>query len=337
MFFREDGPGLRLVVGGVTAHPEGPGGQEAGTVPRAAFRGQQGRGRVDIEDVVAVAGEAGHAIGGPEGLHLSGAVFLDGCAEGDTVVLQDDDHRHLEDRRQVEPFVEGGRPAGAVADPGQRDAGLAALPKRQADTGEDRHQIGHQAVRRDDTERGIAGVQVPAAGDLIAGPQIGLEHLRHRHPHFVTGAGVADHRADLVALEERMHAADRHRLLARSEPRFGDDPLPDPALESDVVQAEPDHPLVQPDQLTRSEPFGHGASAGVPAHRRAVLLHHCRVRLEVDVLRRIVEWVALHRRSSSFISRTARSMPTSEARAMIAWPMFSSSISGIRTMRRTFW
>src|SRR3989442_7346585 len=67
----------------------------------------------------------------------------------------------------------------------------------------------------------------------------------------------------------------------------------------------------------------------------AVLRHDLRVRLEGDVLGRIIGRVALHRRMSSFISRTALSMPTREARATIEWPMLSSSISGISTTRRT--
>jgi hypothetical protein len=38
-----------------------------------------------------------------------------------------------------------------------------------------------------------------------------------------------------------------------------------------------------------------------------------------------------------FISRTARSMPTSTARETIEWPMFSSSTPAMRTIGRTFW
>ena len=43
------------------------------------------------------------------------------------------------------------------------------------------------------------------------------------------------------------------------------------------------------------------------------------------------------RQSSSFISRTARSMPTSSARATMAWPMLSSSISRMASTGSTFW
>ena len=43
------------------------------------------------------------------------------------------------------------------------------------------------------------------------------------------------------------------------------------------------------------------------------------------------------RESRSFISRTARSMPTSTARDTMAWPMLSSSISWMPTTGRTFW
>ena len=39
-------------------------------------------------------------------------------------------------------------------------------------------------------------------------------------------------------------------------------------------------------------------------------------------------------RQSSFISRTARSMPTSTARPTMACPMFSSSISSMRSDRQ---
>ena len=37
------------------------------------------------------------------------------------------------------------------------------------------------------------------------------------------------------------------------------------------------------------------------------------------------------------MSRTARSIPTSTARATMAWPMLSSSISAMRAMASTFW
>ncbi len=42
-------------------------------------------------------------------------------------------------------------------------------------------------------------------------------------------------------------------------------------------------------------------------------------------------------RSSSFISRTARSNPTMTARATMEWPMLSSSISGMAATGSTFW
>jgi len=88
-------------------------------------------------------------------------------------------------------------------------------------------------------------VQVLAGGRTVSGTEVTAQHVRERHAHLVTGAGVADHRADAVALLEGVHAADGDRLLARAEPRLRDHALSNPALERDVVQPEPNEAAIQ--------------------------------------------------------------------------------------------
>src|SRR5439155_870453 len=227
-------------------------------------------------------------------------------------------------------------PAGAVPQPGQAEAFLATLLEGEADPREDRHEAAHQAGRRKDAQRRVARVQIAAARDLIAGPQVRFEHLRDRHPHRAAGPGVSYHRADDIPFPQGVRRPDCDRFLAGPKPGLRENPLTHPALQGDVVQPEADHPLVQAQQRLAVELLDEPGAPRVARQGFAVLRHHLPVRLEADVLGRVVGGMALHRRISSSISRTARSIPTRAARATIEWPMLTSWISGIWTMRRTF-
>ena len=74
--------------------------------------------------------------------------------------------------------------------------------------------------------------------------------------------------------------------------------------------------------------------SAVPA--RASVAHQAPDPIDLDHVDPEPQDHAPPRESSSFISRTARSIPTSTARATMAWPMLSSSISRMATTGRTF-
>ena len=74
----------------------------------------------------------------------------------------------------------------------------------------------------------IADVEITPAGRRIGRSEIAAKHIGNRHAHFMTGAGIADHRRHKIRwmiIAERftiegVNRADRRRLLSRAEPGF---------------------------------------------------------------------------------------------------------------------
>ena len=74
-------------------------------------------------------------------------------------------------------------------------------------------------------------VQVASPTRRVGRREVGTQHIGDGHAHLATGRGIADHRRDNIpAALQRVHGPHGGRLLARSEPRLGEDTGADPAL-----------------------------------------------------------------------------------------------------------
>ena len=226
-------------------------------------------------------------------------MLLQPRAERDLVVLEDEDRRDPLYRCEVRALVCGGGLGRAVPHPGEGDARLVLQLEGQRDAGDHRHHVAHVGDRLEHAVGEGADVEVAAARRRIVRRQVGPQHVGDRHPQLAAGGGVADHRRDDVAPRpalERVHRANRRRLLSRAEPRLGEHTGADPALELDVVEAGPQQTGVQLELRLRGESCHDRGPLGGALHGRPELAHQGRVGLPGDVLRGIERGKALHGR-----------------------------------------
>ncbi len=176
---------------------------------------------------------------------------------------------------------------------------LPSDAEAQADAGDHCCQTAHHADGRDNTVLAAADVKIAAAARRVGCRQVASQHIGDRHPHLVARAGVADHWTDDVALRapavEGMDRANRRRFFARPEPCLRDHPLPHPALQGYVVQAEAHQPGVERQQSFHAERLDAASPFGIPVDRLAVTLHDLQIRFPVDVFRGIERGIPTHR------------------------------------------
>ena len=229
---------LALVVGRVPAHPERLGNEQRGSVaPAAALGGNPGRG-IRVEHIVAVERRTRDTIARRPVLEVAGEVMLvESGAEGDLIVLDDEDRRELLNRGEVRALVRRRGLGGAVAYPGEGDARLPPDLERERDSRGHRDHIAHVRDGLQHALRPGADVEVAAACRRVLAAEIGAEHVAHGQPQLAAGRGVPDHRGDHVPTAlERMHGTHGRRFLPGPEPRLGDDAGAHPALQLNVVQ-----------------------------------------------------------------------------------------------------
>ena len=210
---------------------------------------------------------------------------LEAGSERDLVVLNHEYRRHVLHRGEVHALVACGRLRGPVAHPGESDPRLAAVPKRQSDTGDDHHARPHVADGLDDPRGQVTDMKIPSAAGRVGCGQVSSEHVGQRHAHHMERAGVPDHRTNHVDIGvERPHGAYRHGLLTRPEPGFRDDARVHPALQADVVQARSEEIIVEREQIVLGETRYDLGLSRVGLERELKGLDEPRIRDPVDVL-----------------------------------------------------
>src|SRR5207244_5758926 len=135
---------LALVVGRVPAHPERLGNEQRRSVAlAAALGGDPGRG-IRVEHVVTVERRTHDTIARRPVLEVAGEVVLvQSGAEGDLIVLDDEDRRELLNRGEVRALVCRPGLGGAIAYPGEGNARLPPDLERERDSGGHRDHIAH--------------------------------------------------------------------------------------------------------------------------------------------------------------------------------------------------
>ncbi len=235
-----------VVVGGMAGHPESDEFQEARALPAPGAPDRPADPIVHGEDVIAVRRFAGNAVAGrPVGdaldPHLAGHVRRVGVL----VVVADEDHRELLNRREIQPLVPVAPAGGALSEEAERRLVGAAHPEGQRAAGRDRNAVaevrdeGHEPVAQ------IAHVHVAVAPagqpgaptHVLRQDPLGRHALHEKHRHVAVGRGD-DVVVVLAAAAADVHRrADGDRLLAAPHVHAADDlPLPvqlalDPVLE----------------------------------------------------------------------------------------------------------
>jgi hypothetical protein len=246
----EDPPGLSFIMGRVAAHPECLGVNNGGAAAVADEGGSEFRGRIGIEDVVAVAGKSGDTVSFAPGCQGTALVLIEASTESDLIILEHEDSGHMEDGSQIQALVKGRCFGCSIADPRQRDSRFLALFEREGDPRKHRNKGGNLAGGRDHACRQIAHMKIRALARRVGCRQIFAKHVCDRYPHFMARAGVSDHRPDLVYISiQRVHVSDGHGFLAGAEPGLGKDALFHPSPEGDVVHPEPEHPGIHVQKL----------------------------------------------------------------------------------------
>src|SRR5713226_9524661 len=227
---------------------------------------------------------------------VAGEVMLsEPRAQRDLIVLDDKDGGEPLHRGEVGPLMRRGRLGGAVAHPGQGDAGLVVHLERERDAGDDRHHVAHMGDRLQHAPGPRPDVQIAPARRRVVAAEIGAQHVGDRHPQLAAGGGVADHRGhDVAPPLERMHRPHRGGLLARAEPRLGDDPRAHPALQLDVVQPGAHQAGVERELRLSRQPGHQGRARRIPLDGRPEAPHEGRIRRPGNVLRRIEGSEPLH-------------------------------------------
>jgi hypothetical protein len=142
-------------------------------------------------------------------------------SEGDLIILQHVDNRHLQDGGHIYTFVRSGRFGCAVADPRQDYARFAALLEGEADASDHGTQSRDLACGRNHTSVQAAHVEaLPFTGRILC-RQVFAQHVGNADSHLMARSGIPDHRADDVLLPiERVNITDRYRFFARTKPGF---------------------------------------------------------------------------------------------------------------------
>src|SRR5262245_51050033 len=87
-----------------------------------------------------------------------------------------------------------------------------------------------------------ADVEIFASARRVRSCQIFAQHVGDGYSHFMAGARISNHGADLVDLPvQRMDVSDGHGLFTRPEPGFCQNSLPYPTSEGDIVKPEAQH------------------------------------------------------------------------------------------------
>ena len=122
-----------------------------GPSPRLARAAASLVARCTAEQIVAVADHAGNAVAGAaRGQVLARELLADRRRQAVLVVLDDEDHRQLPDRREVDRFVKIAFAGAAVADKGRRDARLPPQLRGEREAVGDRQHRRQVADHADD-------------------------------------------------------------------------------------------------------------------------------------------------------------------------------------------
>ena len=184
---------------------------------------------VDGEHVLAVDGDAGEAvahraIGEPRD---RGLVLLP-RELAVVIVLDHEDRRQLEQRREVECLVPGALVGRAVTGEAHRDAAVSLILRRERCSDRDRRSAADDAVGADDADVEVGDVH--RATLAVAVPGRFAEQLGEHQPHVATlGDAVtvaAVSAGDRVVGPEVGADADGHRLLASVEVHRAGDSSP---------------------------------------------------------------------------------------------------------------
>ena len=207
---------LHVVVGGVAVHAHGHRLDERR--PAAGHRlGPRAAGDLEhLLDVVAVGGHALEAVAGGALDGVDGELLVQRRRVGVLVVLQHEDHGQLLDAGPVHRLVEVAARCGAVAEPGDGAARLAAELEGHRHPRGHEHHVGEHRDHPDAAQAGVAEVDVAVAA---AGDAGGAAHVLGEDPR---GCDPADEMPAQVAVQDAQPVlgghgpggADRHRLLA---------------------------------------------------------------------------------------------------------------------------
>ena len=256
---------------------------------RRALAGTGARGRLghhlpDGDDVVAVDGDAGNAIGRRAGRDL-GVQRRRGERRRRRIeiVLADEDRRRLLDAGEVERFMEAAMVGGAVAEEG--DADVVAAPRAGRHAGADgvADAGGDDAVGAEQADRAV--IEMHGAAAAAAAAVALAEQLRHQdvgiHALGERVAMAAMGRGDPVGGREMRADADGGRFLANIEMQeSGRLALAAGGLRHALEPAQQHHLLVEVEQGRRGQPLGQALARraaedrGVDLRRADRRCHH---------------------------------------------------------------
>src|SRR6185503_15393765 len=114
------------------------------------------------------------------------------------VILDNHDQRKPLHRCQIHAFVKYPGFGGAVANPRESNTRFASELKCERKAGNNCHYVANVAYRRQYTLPEVSDMKVSAARGRISGAQVTTKHIRKRHAHLMTAAGVTDHRSNEV-------------------------------------------------------------------------------------------------------------------------------------------
>jgi len=110
--------------------------------------------------------------------------------------------------------------------------------------------------------------------------------------------GISDHGRDYITLLpgtiQRVYRPDGGCLLARPEPRLGDDSALHPSLEHDVVKAIPDHTRIDGEKLALVQPAHHFGPLGIRVDCGTIAVEQIGTGAPVQIFRRIVGGETFH-------------------------------------------
>ena len=169
------------------------------------------------------------------------------------VVLDQEDDRHVEDRREIDRLVKVARAGRAVADVGDAD-GIAAETAGRHDSPGDHGQHGSEMRNHGvDASLRIAVVHVAVAAARRAGhaAEVLAENIQDRHPAADVDGHAADARREKIVIAARPRGCRPDRFLADA----GIDAAENAAL------------VIQPHQPLLGQPRQHHAAEDVEPRR----------------------------------------------------------------------
>ena len=238
----------------VAAHPEGLELQERRSLaaPRPLRRAAH---RIDHrQHVVAIDRLAGHPVADRAIRQPRAGVLLDdGRRQAPLVVLDDEDHRQLPDRGEVQRFVEVALARRAFSGEGRRHARLAAQLIREGQPVGHRQHRAQVADHPDDVVREDAEMEraVAAAGEAAVAAQQLAEERQQIQPAGGEDPQIPVHREDGIVRPQGGGDADRDGLL----PDAGE-PLGQPSLPQQDQHLFLDQPRKQQRAVERPLPLG---------------------------------------------------------------------------------